>query len=60
MKRQINTQVKISHSNILIPQERNITFGFETDFMSNTKSLLNVSFRIVCRILIFLIILIEN
>ena len=39
--------MKISHSNILIPQERNITFGFETDFMSNTKSLLNVSFRIV-------------
>ena len=34
----------ISHSNILIPQERNITFGFKTDFMSTHESLSNVEF----------------
>ena len=34
----------ISHSNILIPQERNITFGFKTYFMSTHESLTNDEF----------------
>ena len=47
MKRQINTQVKISHSNIFnTPQERNIALRFKPDFMSNYEGTLNVEFEV--------------
>ena len=47
MKRQINTQVKISHSNIFnTPQERNIALRFKPDFMSNYEGTLNVGFKV--------------
>ena len=45
MKRQINTQVKISHSNILIPQEKKYYFWFWNWFYVELWSLLNVAFR---------------
>ena len=47
MKRQINTQVKISHSNIFnTPQERNIALRFKPDFMSNYVGTLKVEFEV--------------
>lgn len=47
MKRQINTQVKISHSNIFnTPQERNIALRFKPDFMSNYEGSFKVEFEV--------------
>ena len=49
MKRQINTQVKISHSNIFnfnTPQERNIALRFKHDFMSNYEGSFKVEFEL--------------